>query len=157
MLAVSQSAICGLLCALGPSPGDGFLLHVWFTGCCSSSPPYSVSFMNQFISWCFFYHLCMYCILNAMMLSDVILKVKLRYLMVSSVVGFYSSPFFTGILPRAKDTNLTQVPDTYQSPASCSPQTIRADVILCFISDHCKQCVSAHPQLSIASLFTHNW
>ncbi|TWW56651.1 limb region 1 homolog-like protein [Takifugu flavidus] len=31
------------------------------------------------------------------------------YLMVSSVVGFYSSPFFTGILPRAKDTNLTQI------------------------------------------------
>uniref|UniRef100_A0A674PRN4 Limb development membrane protein 1-like n=1 Tax=Takifugu rubripes TaxID=31033 RepID=A0A674PRN4_TAKRU len=31
------------------------------------------------------------------------------YLMVSSVVGFYSSPFFTGILPRSKDTNLTQI------------------------------------------------
>lgn len=41
--------------------------------------------------------------------SDSVLKVKLSYLMVSSVVGFYSSPFFTGILPRAKDTNLTQV------------------------------------------------
>lgn len=29
--------------------------------------------------------------------------------MVSSVVGFYSSPLFISILPRAKDTNLTQV------------------------------------------------
>uniref|UniRef100_A0A8C2XBI6 Limb development membrane protein 1-like n=1 Tax=Cyclopterus lumpus TaxID=8103 RepID=A0A8C2XBI6_CYCLU len=31
------------------------------------------------------------------------------YLMVSSVVGFYSSPLFTGLLPRAQDTNLTQI------------------------------------------------
>jgi hypothetical protein len=31
------------------------------------------------------------------------------YLMVSSVVGFYSSPLFTSLLPRAQDTNLTQV------------------------------------------------
>uniref|UniRef100_UPI0037E8BB8D limb region 1 homolog-like protein isoform X3 n=1 Tax=Semicossyphus pulcher TaxID=241346 RepID=UPI0037E8BB8D len=31
------------------------------------------------------------------------------YLMVSSVVGFYSSPLFTGLLPRAQDTNLTQM------------------------------------------------
>ncbi|KPP62421.1 limb region 1-like protein-like, partial [Scleropages formosus] len=31
------------------------------------------------------------------------------YLMVSSVVGFYSSPLFTSLLPRAQDTNLTEV------------------------------------------------
>ncbi|XP_028850311.1 limb region 1 homolog-like protein isoform X2 [Denticeps clupeoides] len=31
------------------------------------------------------------------------------YLMVSSVVGFYSSPLFAGLLPRAQDTNLTRV------------------------------------------------
>lgn len=31
------------------------------------------------------------------------------YLMVSSVVGFYSSPLFTGLLPRAQDTTLTQI------------------------------------------------
>ncbi|KAG9340249.1 hypothetical protein JZ751_021690, partial [Albula glossodonta] len=31
------------------------------------------------------------------------------YLMVSSVVGFYSSRFFTGLLPRAQDTTLTQI------------------------------------------------
>lgn len=31
------------------------------------------------------------------------------YLMVSSIVGFYSSPFFTGLLPRAQDTTLTQI------------------------------------------------
>uniref|UniRef100_A0A3B5LDZ9 Limb development membrane protein 1-like n=1 Tax=Xiphophorus couchianus TaxID=32473 RepID=A0A3B5LDZ9_9TELE len=30
-------------------------------------------------------------------------------LMVSSVVGFYSSPLFCGLLPRMKDTNLTQI------------------------------------------------
>ncbi|KAM8829637.1 limb region 1 homolog-like protein isoform 2-T2 [Synchiropus picturatus] len=35
--------------------------------------------------------------------------VLILYLMVSSVVGFYSSPLFTGLLPRAQDTNLTQV------------------------------------------------
>uniref|UniRef100_A0A671TCZ8 Uncharacterized protein n=1 Tax=Sinocyclocheilus anshuiensis TaxID=1608454 RepID=A0A671TCZ8_9TELE len=29
--------------------------------------------------------------------------------MVSSVVGFYSSPLFTGLLPRAQDTTLTQI------------------------------------------------
>uniref|UniRef100_A0A667WWT9 Limb development membrane protein 1-like n=1 Tax=Myripristis murdjan TaxID=586833 RepID=A0A667WWT9_9TELE len=33
----------------------------------------------------------------------------LLYLMVSSVVGFYSSPLFTSLLPRAQDTNLTQI------------------------------------------------
>ncbi|XP_029361736.1 limb region 1 homolog-like protein isoform X3 [Echeneis naucrates] len=35
--------------------------------------------------------------------------ITLSYLMVSSVVGFYSSPFFTSLLPRAQDTNLTQI------------------------------------------------
>uniref|UniRef100_A0A3Q1CJJ6 Limb development membrane protein 1 like n=1 Tax=Amphiprion ocellaris TaxID=80972 RepID=A0A3Q1CJJ6_AMPOC len=35
--------------------------------------------------------------------------VLILYLMVSSVVGFYSSPLFTGLLPRAQDTNLTQM------------------------------------------------
>lgn len=35
--------------------------------------------------------------------------------MVSSVVGFYSSPLFTGLLPRAQDTNLTQVPSGQQA------------------------------------------
>uniref|UniRef100_A0A672I378 Limb development membrane protein 1 like n=1 Tax=Salarias fasciatus TaxID=181472 RepID=A0A672I378_SALFA len=35
--------------------------------------------------------------------------VLIFYLMVSSVVGFYSSPLFTTLLPRAQDTNLTQI------------------------------------------------
>uniref|UniRef100_A0A8C8DX34 Limb development membrane protein 1-like n=1 Tax=Oryzias sinensis TaxID=183150 RepID=A0A8C8DX34_9TELE len=35
--------------------------------------------------------------------------VLILYLMLSSVVGFYSSSLFSGLLPRAKDTNLTQV------------------------------------------------
>uniref|UniRef100_A0A7N8YBZ3 Limb development membrane protein 1-like n=1 Tax=Mastacembelus armatus TaxID=205130 RepID=A0A7N8YBZ3_9TELE len=35
--------------------------------------------------------------------------VLILYLMVSSVVGFYSSPPFTGLLPRAQDTNLTEI------------------------------------------------
>lgn len=47
----------------------------------------------------------------SILLSSVVLKIHLSYLMVSSVVGFYSSPLFTSILPRVKDTNLTQVPD----------------------------------------------
>lgn len=29
---------------VGPSPGNGLLLHVWLTGCCSSSSPHPVSF-----------------------------------------------------------------------------------------------------------------
>uniref|UniRef100_A0A3Q2XDN0 Limb development membrane protein 1-like n=1 Tax=Hippocampus comes TaxID=109280 RepID=A0A3Q2XDN0_HIPCM len=35
--------------------------------------------------------------------------VLILYLMVSSVVGFYSSPLFTSLVPRAQDTNLTQM------------------------------------------------
>ncbi|XP_047231074.1 limb region 1 homolog-like protein [Girardinichthys multiradiatus] len=35
--------------------------------------------------------------------------VLILYLMLSSVVGFYSSPLFCGLLPRVKDTNLTQI------------------------------------------------
>ncbi|TRZ00050.1 hypothetical protein DNTS_033592 [Danionella cerebrum] len=35
--------------------------------------------------------------------------VIILYLMVSSVVGFYSSPLFTGLLPRTQDTTLTQI------------------------------------------------
>uniref|UniRef100_A0A672PG78 Limb development membrane protein 1 like n=1 Tax=Sinocyclocheilus grahami TaxID=75366 RepID=A0A672PG78_SINGR len=35
--------------------------------------------------------------------------VIILYLMVSSVVGFYSSALFTGLLPRAQDTTLTQI------------------------------------------------
>uniref|UniRef100_A0A8C1VMH4 Limb development membrane protein 1-like n=1 Tax=Cyprinus carpio TaxID=7962 RepID=A0A8C1VMH4_CYPCA len=35
--------------------------------------------------------------------------VIILYLMVSSVVGFYCSPLFTGLLPRAQDTTLTQI------------------------------------------------
>ncbi|XP_062396373.1 limb region 1 homolog-like protein [Sardina pilchardus] len=35
--------------------------------------------------------------------------VLILYLMVSSVVGFYSSPLFSGLLPRAQDTTLTQI------------------------------------------------
>lgn len=54
------------------------------------------------------YYFCEYFIL----LSSVVLKINFSYLMVSSVVGFYSSPLFTSILPRAKDTNLTQVSDS---------------------------------------------
>ncbi|KAF3860434.1 hypothetical protein F7725_000689 [Dissostichus mawsoni] len=40
---------------------------------------------------------------------DVFLKMNVSYLMVSSVVGFYSSPLFTSLMPRAQDTNLTQI------------------------------------------------
>lgn len=112
MLKVLHSFISVFLCALGPSPRDGFFLHVRFTWCCSSSPPYSVSFIDQFL-----HDLCHFCVYFNVF-SDVILNMELSYLMVSSVVGFYSSPFFTGILPRAKDTNLTQVPDVYRSHAA---------------------------------------
>lgn len=150
MLEVLQSFISVFLCALGPSPGDGFFLHVRFTGCCSSSPPYSVSFIDQFLQD--FCHFCVY--FNVF--SDVVLNMELSYLMVSSVVGFYSSPFFTGILPRAKDTNLTQVPDDHTLHI-CSLLRIRADFILNLVSDHCKLHVTAHPQLGASSLFTHNW
>lgn len=112
MLVVLQSFISVFLCALGPSPGVGFFLHVRFAGCRSSSPSYSVSFIDQFLrDFCHFF-------VYFNVFSDLILNMELSYLMVSSVVGFYSSPFFTGILPRAKDTNLTQVPDVYRSYAA---------------------------------------
>lgn len=42
-------------------------------------------------------------------LGAAIQVVLILYLMVSSVVGFYSSPLFTSLLPRAQDTNLTQI------------------------------------------------
>ncbi|KAA0707172.1 Limb region 1 -like protein-like protein [Triplophysa tibetana] len=35
--------------------------------------------------------------------------VLILYLMVSSVVGFYSSPLFSGLLPQVRDTTLTQI------------------------------------------------
>uniref|UniRef100_A0A8C7PID0 Uncharacterized protein n=1 Tax=Oncorhynchus mykiss TaxID=8022 RepID=A0A8C7PID0_ONCMY len=35
--------------------------------------------------------------------------ILILYLMISSVVGFYSSPLFTGLRPRAQDTTLTQI------------------------------------------------
>lgn len=56
------------------------------------------------LSHCYIYML--YLILLHMLLLS--LK-KISYLMLSSVVGFYSSSLFCGLLPRAKDTNLTQV------------------------------------------------
>ncbi|XP_059189963.1 limb region 1 homolog-like protein [Centropristis striata] len=43
------------------------------------------------------------------LLGAAVQVVLILYLMVSSVVGFYSSPLFTGLLPRAQDTNLTQM------------------------------------------------
>ncbi|XP_056278979.1 limb region 1 homolog-like protein isoform X2 [Pseudoliparis swirei] len=42
-------------------------------------------------------------------LGALVQVILILYLMVSSVVGFYSSPLFTGLLPRAQDTNLTQI------------------------------------------------
>ncbi|KAG9353514.1 hypothetical protein JZ751_018181, partial [Albula glossodonta] len=38
-----------------------------------------------------------------------VVLILVRYLMVSSVVGFYSSPLFTSLLPRTQDTTLTQI------------------------------------------------
>lgn len=70
MLAVSQSVTSVLLCAIGSSSGIGFFLHVRFTGCCSSSPPYSVS--NRFSA--LFYLLCVH--LNAC--YDVVLNIELK-------------------------------------------------------------------------------
>ncbi|KAM6981380.1 limb region 1 homolog-like protein [Aplochiton taeniatus] len=35
--------------------------------------------------------------------------ILILYLMISSVVGFYSSPLFTGLRPQAQDTTLTQI------------------------------------------------
>lgn len=49
MLDVQQLTTCAwwwlcFVCILGPTPWDGFLLHVWLTGCCSASSSDSVSF-----------------------------------------------------------------------------------------------------------------
>lgn len=56
---------------------------------------------------------CCFLFLSMALLSSLVLNDDFSYLMVSSVVGFYSSPLFTGMLPRAKDTNLTQVSNSY--------------------------------------------
>ncbi|XP_029012713.1 limb region 1 homolog-like protein [Betta splendens] len=42
-------------------------------------------------------------------LGAAIQVVLILYLMMSSLVGFYSSPLFIGLLPRAQDTNLTEI------------------------------------------------
>ncbi|XP_048874065.1 limb region 1 homolog-like protein [Brienomyrus brachyistius] len=42
-------------------------------------------------------------------LGATVQAVLILYLMLSSVVGFYSSPLFTGLLPHAQDTTLTQI------------------------------------------------
>ncbi|KAK6321362.1 hypothetical protein J4Q44_G00083380 [Coregonus suidteri] len=42
-------------------------------------------------------------------LGATVQAVLILYLMISSVVGFYSSPLFTGLRPRAQDTTLTQI------------------------------------------------
>uniref|UniRef100_A0A3Q1JGR6 Limb development membrane protein 1 like n=1 Tax=Anabas testudineus TaxID=64144 RepID=A0A3Q1JGR6_ANATE len=44
-----------------------------------------------------------------LMVSNHLCMMVIIYLMVSSVVGFYSSPLFMGLLPRAQDTNLTEI------------------------------------------------
>ena len=41
---------CVCVSVLGPSPGDGLLLHVWLTRRCSSSSPYPVSFFFFFFN-----------------------------------------------------------------------------------------------------------
>uniref|UniRef100_A0A3B3X4Z9 Limb development membrane protein 1 like n=1 Tax=Poecilia mexicana TaxID=48701 RepID=A0A3B3X4Z9_9TELE len=83
------------------------------------------------------------------------------YLMVSSVVGFYSSPLFCGLLPRVKDTNLTQV-----SCFKCLNLTGKLKMFHCLLavtsefmplSDHCKLCFAANSELCTAGVFTHTW
>lgn len=77
--------------------------------------------------------------------------------MVSSVVGFYSSPLFTSLLPRAKDTNLTQVPLSHATSKSCrAPRLPLSDLLsLPVISDHCKLRIAARPELGAACVLTH--
>ncbi|NXR70124.1 LMBRL protein, partial [Rhadina sibilatrix] len=51
--------------------------------------------------------------------------VLIFYLMVSSVVGFYSSPLFTRLLPERQDTPLTKVGAAGRGwGGSCSPQGV---------------------------------
>lgn len=57
--------------------------------------------------------------------------VIILYLMVSSVVGFYSSPLFTGLLPRAQDTTLTQV-QIYQITQKSAAETAETAGFLMF-------------------------
>lgn len=125
------------MCVSGPSPGDGVLFHVRLTGGCSSSRPHPVSSLCRLpLSVCAeftsrvhsavthplahavkFTHSKRFITTSAVIYNPcvsnsffcVVLKMTFSYLMVSSLVGFYSSPLFTGLLPRAKDTNVTQV------------------------------------------------
>uniref|UniRef100_W5MLV2 Limb development membrane protein 1-like n=1 Tax=Lepisosteus oculatus TaxID=7918 RepID=W5MLV2_LEPOC len=87
-LTVSQRPLCTLSCWRHRADQPSTVR----TGCQTPHGPVGLGFRPSHGLVCFF---------RGCML--------IMYLMVSSVVGFYSSPLFTGLLPRTQDTTLTQI------------------------------------------------
>lgn len=91
----------------GRIPGPGFLLHLWFLWSCTAGCPHFVSFRRALVSPV--KSLVSPTLFLAPSHPVFILNTPCSYLMVSSVVGFYSSPLFTRLLPERQDTPLTKV------------------------------------------------
>lgn len=84
----------------GCVPGPGLLLHLRFLWSCPAGHPHLVSFRRALVSPA----------LSPKPSHPVLLLNTPRsYLMLSSVVGFYSSPLFTRLLPERQDTPVTKV------------------------------------------------
>uniref|UniRef100_A0A8C7CN84 peptidylprolyl isomerase n=1 Tax=Oncorhynchus kisutch TaxID=8019 RepID=A0A8C7CN84_ONCKI len=82
--------------------------------------------------------------------------ILILYLMISSVVGFYSSPLFTGLRPRAQDTTLTQVHTHTHTHCSLSLPwgiLIITQLSSSLFSDYWELCFSIGAQLSSACIF----
>lgn len=91
----------------GRIPGPGFLLHLWFLWSCTAGCPHFVSFRRALVSPV--KSPVSPTLFPAPSHHVFILNTPCSYLMVSSVVGFYSSPLFTRLLPERQDTPLTKV------------------------------------------------
>lgn len=87
--------------------GPGFLLHLWFLWSCTAGCPHFVSFRRALVSPAM--SPVSPTLFPAPSHPVFLLNTPCSYLMVSSVVGFYSSPLFTRLLPERQDTPLTKV------------------------------------------------
>ncbi|KAM9617401.1 protein LMBR1L isoform 4-T4 [Morphnus guianensis] len=84
----------------GRVPGPGLLLHLRFLRSCPAGRPHLVSFRRALVSPA---------LSPGPSHPVLLLNAPRSYLMVSSVVGFYSSPLFTRLLPEWQDTPLTKI------------------------------------------------
>uniref|UniRef100_A0A8B9IPZ6 Limb development membrane protein 1 like n=1 Tax=Anser cygnoides TaxID=8845 RepID=A0A8B9IPZ6_ANSCY len=85
----------------GCAPGPGLLLHLRHLWSCPAGHPHLVSFTRAPVA--------VPCAVPCAVPSVLSLTPPRSYLMLSSVVGFYSSPLFTRLLPERQDTPLTKI------------------------------------------------